>query len=214
MNSIGVMTKTEQIAELFEEVLRATYVTTDPFTLNFTLKIKKMYVDDLATEEGRELHRESYISERQRLESQGSTDAPYYQDVSDSLRDLDDPEHANRKREELKQETAEYVAQRRAWTSFILQHRDALDYLATLASNSRKKTETPSEEIVFETLRQLSGKMIMGQLGAGAETLEATLYLHYTVQAAAYKHAQRIGQNPEAYYSSVTAGQQETFVRL
>lgn len=200
------MTGQENIRKFLEEVIRATFVTISPGELQMEETSLNRNIKD---PEGRERMRKYWRGELERTKGH-----PYANVARQTLRDLDDPDYPARAEQELEARKAEYEAQKQAFDAFMTTHGTAVDYIATLALVSRRKVETPPEEIVFETLRLLNGKMIMGELGAGRETLEATLTLDILVTNAAYSHAQRIGEDPKAYCAKVIADQKDTSIVL
>lgn len=100
---------------------------------------------------------------------------------------------------------SQYVAGRRAFRQFTTEYNDVLPYIAALAEGEEDGIETPQEEVVFATLRRLSNNLIMGELGAGVEEMEAGLTLMVVVGDAARRHAVRTGQDPEQYLSRVSS---------
>ncbi len=187
------MTRLEETKELLENVIRGTYFDSG------RLEHKQRQLELLRTPEGKESIENFAKNSRSAVNRRAYTNM--LNNYDQNIVNLED-------------EIRQMEAKKTEYEEFMSQNRNVIDYIAILASGSRKKVETPSEKIVFETLRMLSGKIIMGELGAGAETLEITLALNGIVETAAYKHAQRIGEEPKEYCSRIIAGQTDKVIAL
>lgn len=113
------------------------------------------------------------------------------------------PDYVDTLENESKENVSKYIVGRRAFRQFMTAHSDVLDYIAILAENKEWETETPPENVVFETFQRLSKSPIMGELEVDPEEVEVGSILARIVGNAANRHALKIGQNPDEYLSRV-----------
>lgn len=180
-----------ELVTFLSDVLRKTYV---PVGLNY-LKFESRRLKHLSSPDGRRSFEYFTIDPKFRGAAKEG-----------AVKILADFEgYIKRERDTFGNKVSQYVAGRRAFRQFTTYHDDVLPYIAALAEGEEDGIETPQEKVVFDTLRRLSNNLIMGELGTGAEEIEASLTLMVVVGDAARRHAVRTGQDPEQYLSRVSS---------
>ncbi|GEM_PF-4338328 len=190
-----------ELISLFNDVLERSYISVS----ESELRTEKITMDYFNSKEGRNIYRKHLEKD---LKSPNTPERGI-QNITRILSDFEG--HMKGMNDEYQTKVDANIQGTKDFEEFSRNHKKAvLGYIVDLVFC--KDGIPPQEEIVFDTLKRLSKKMIMGELGVGAESMDLGLTLDFSVRSAANRHAVLIGQDPEEYLRRLNDQEYKTVV--